>query len=46
MPCGGCRQRILEFSCNATEVVTRAAGGAIAKFDFSALLPLTFTIEP
>ena len=41
-PCGGCRQSILEFADDATEVLLQDGDGAIARFSIAELLPHAF----
>jgi len=41
-PCGGCRQKIREFSVEATTVHLREAGGAVSSLGFAELLPHSF----
>jgi cytidine deaminase len=41
LPCGGCRQKILEFAAQDAEVLTDGPGGA-RRYAFSALLPDAF----
>jgi cytidine deaminase len=41
-PCGGCRQKIREFSDDATVVHTTTVGGAVATFTMEQLLPSSF----
>ena len=45
-PCGGCRQKIWEFSEPRCEVVSVAEGGACESHTIEALLPLGFRLEP
>lgn len=44
-PCGGCRQRISEFSDPATRVWMRTADGAMTAHGIDALLPAGFRLE-
>lgn len=41
-PCGGCRQKIREFSTNATEVHVVTRSGVVTNFKFADLLPESF----
>jgi cytidine deaminase len=43
-PCGGCRQRILEFADDATRVLILDAGGKPAGFGIDDLLPDSFRL--
>lgn len=45
-PCGGCRQKIWEFSEPGCEVVSVAADGAAESHTIEALLPLGFRLSP
>jgi cytidine deaminase len=45
-PCGGCRQKIWEFSEAGCEVVSVAGDGAVDAHTIEALLPLGFRLEP
>jgi len=45
-PCGGCRQKIWEFSQAGCEVVSIAANGATETHTIEDLLPLGFRLEP
>ena len=45
-PCGGCRQKIWEFSEPGCEVVTVAADGTEARRSIEALLPAGFRLDP
>jgi cytidine deaminase len=45
MPCGACRQNILEFSTPDTWVFYPAEGGADAEAAFTALMPAAFRFE-
>jgi cytidine deaminase len=45
-PCGGCRQKIWEFSEPGCEVVSVAADGTAEAHTIEALLPLGFRLEP
>jgi cytidine deaminase len=44
-PCGGCRQRILEFSDGNTRVVLINAEGEIQEYSIDELLPLAFRLR-
>lgn len=44
-PCGGCRQKILEFAEDGCEVVSLAADGAAERHTIEALLPLGFRLR-
>jgi cytidine deaminase len=43
-PCGGCRQRILEFSDDNTQVVLIGDGGSVESHRISDLLPTSFRL--
>lgn len=45
-PCGGCRQKIWEFSEPGCEVVSVAPDGAAESHTIEALLPLGFRLAP
>ena len=45
-PCGGCRQKIWEFSEPGCEVVSLGADGASEAHAIEALLPLGFRLKP
>ena len=45
-PCGGCRQKIWEFSTPGCEVVSVGADGASEAHAIEALLPLGFRLVP
>lgn len=45
-PCGGCRQKIWEFSAPGCEVVTVGADGAERRQAIEALLPDGFRLDP
>ena len=45
-PCGGCRQKIWEFSAAGCEVVSVADDGAAESHTIEALLPLGFKLAP
>jgi len=44
-PCGGCRQKILEFATGGCEVVSLGVDGAQARQAIEALLPLGFRLR-
>lgn len=44
-PCGGCRQKIWEFSEPGCEVISVGADGASERHTIEALLPLGFRLE-
>ena len=44
-PCGGCRQRILEFSDGDTEVIVADDDGSIRSFGIDTLLPNSFDVD-
>lgn len=43
-PCGGCRQRILEFADEDTRIILIGAGNSIESFAVNELLPLGFRL--
>ncbi|MEO0576996.1 MAG: cytidine deaminase [Pseudomonadota bacterium] len=46
MPCGGCRQRLLEFADAQTTIwCADALGGELKAFSMSALLPAAFDLD-
>ncbi|MBL8771155.1 MAG: cytidine deaminase [Phenylobacterium sp.] len=45
-PCGGCRQKIWEFSQAGCEVVSVGRDGTEERHTIEALLPLGFRLEP
>ena len=45
-PCGGCRQKIFEFSAVGCEIVSVARSGEIGRQTIEQLLPLGFRLEP
>jgi cytidine deaminase len=45
-PCGGCRQKIFEFSAPGCAVVSVAEGGAAETHTIEELLPLGFRLDP
>lgn len=45
-PCGGCRQKIWEFSEPGCEIVSVGPDGAAEAHAIEALLPLGFRLEP
>lgn len=44
-PCGGCRQRILEFSDESTQIMLVDNDGAMQVFSIDDLLPSAFRVE-
>jgi cytidine deaminase len=44
-PCGGCRQRLAEFSAPDTEVFAADPAGASQRFTMAELLPAGFVLE-
>jgi len=44
-PCGGCRQRILEFSDEATQIMLIGHDGEMQTFSIDDLLPAAFRVE-
>jgi cytidine deaminase len=46
MPCGACRQTILEFATPETEVFYPSASGEIVSTTLAALLPAAFRLTP
>jgi len=44
-PCGGCRQRILEFTGAKTEILLLDDSGAARRYRIQELLPLSFRLE-
>jgi len=44
-PCGGCRQRILEFSDEATQIMLINNNGEMQVFSIDELLPAAFRVE-
>lgn len=44
-PCGGCRQKILEFAEDGCEIVSLAADGGAERHTIEALLPLGFRLR-
>lgn len=44
-PCGGCRQRIREFSDDDTIVAVVGAGGSLERFTIDELLPESFKLS-
>lgn len=44
-PCGGCRQRILEFADAATLITLEGAGGRRRTFSINDLLPESFRLK-
>ena len=45
-PCGGCRQRILEFACEGCEVVALGPDGEVGRQTLAQLLPRGFRRDP
>jgi cytidine deaminase len=45
-PCGGCRQKILEFASEGCEVVSLSPKGDTGRQTIEQLLPLGFRLEP
>jgi cytidine deaminase len=45
-PCGGCRQKIYEFSAEGCEIVSIGADGDVRRRTIEQLLPLAFRLEP
>ena len=45
IPCGGCRQRIREFSDENTQIIMCSPDGVQQRINFSALLPNSFGPE-
>jgi len=45
-PCGGCRQKILEFADPSCEVISLAPDGAAASHTIGELLPYGFRLSP
>jgi cytidine deaminase len=45
-PCGGCRQKILEFAAEGCEVVSLGADGEVGRQTIEQLLPLGFRLAP
>ncbi|WP_281302005.1 MULTISPECIES: cytidine deaminase [unclassified Iodidimonas] len=41
-PCGGCRQKILEFADAETQILLEGAGGKISRYKMADLLPFSF----
>lgn len=44
-PCGGCRQRILEFSDAGTRVILTGDDGSISRYTIDELLPASFKLD-
>jgi cytidine deaminase len=44
-PCGGCRQRILEFSDDATQIILLGEGHSIGSYSMNDLLPAGFRLR-
>ena len=45
-PCGGCRQKIFEFSAPGCEVISLGPDGEVGRQTIEQLLPLGFRLEP
>jgi len=45
-PCGGCRQKIFEFSAPGCEVISLGPDGEYGRMTIEQLLPLGFRLEP
>jgi len=43
-PCGGCRQRILEFSDGTTQIILLGENGQLRRYTIGDLLPASFTL--
>jgi cytidine deaminase len=44
-PCGGCRQRIREFSDDATRIIALDASGEFVEYSIDDLLPMSFQLK-
>jgi cytidine deaminase len=44
-PCGGCRQRIREFSDGATRIVLMDSSGEFVEYGIDDLLPMSFQLK-
>jgi cytidine deaminase len=44
-PCGGCRQRILEFADENTEIILIGEGNSIVSYTVDQLLPAAFRLK-
>jgi cytidine deaminase len=44
-PCGGCRQRILEFADESTQIILLGEGDSIDSYSIDALLPAGFRLR-
>ena len=44
-PCGGCRQRIHEFSDETTQIILIGEGDSIVRYSISELLPVGFRLQ-
>jgi len=44
-PCGGCRQRILEFADDNTKIILIGAGDSIDRYSIDELLPAGFRLR-
>ena len=46
LPCGGCRQKIAEFSTDQTTVLTAGEDGPVERHQAHDLLPARFVLRP
>ncbi len=44
-PCGGCRQRIREFSSNDTRIIAMSGSGDFVEYSIDELLPKSFQLK-
>ncbi len=44
-PCGGCRQRIREFSSDDTRIIAMSSGGDFVEYSIDELLPTSFQLK-
>ena len=44
-PCGGCRQRIREFSDDDTRIIVLDSGGEFVEYSIDDLLPMSFQLK-
>ena len=44
-PCGGCRQRIREFSNNDTRIIAMSSSGDFVEYSIDELLPKSFQLK-
>ena len=44
-PCGGCRQRIREFSSDDTRIITMSSSGDFVEYSMDELLPKSFQLK-